>query len=465
MSERISLTELQLIIRDSLYMALPDMYWVIAEISEINENYAGHCYLELIEKQHDEKNIKARIKAIIWCKRFRFLRSYFENITGEPLREGLKILVKTKIEYHEVYGLSLIICDIDPSFTLGDMAMKRQAIIARLEQEGIFTMNRELTLPILVQRIAIISSSSAAGYTDFMNHLSENRSGYVFYTRLFESPMQGNETEQGIISALDRIAGHAELFDIVVIIRGGGSQTDLSWFDNYNIAYHVTQFPLPVFTGIGHEKDMSVTDMVACVALKTPTAVADFIINHMSEAENRLMESLNKIRDLSRIIIERNRNRLDSAGVRLIPLSRIMISGIRNRLSEQTIMLMNSGKEFTKAAGLVMNNQLTRLISESRSFTLNRHHFLETSLSELKSNSINLLRSKSSGMSALNKTLEILKPENVLRRGYTLTYHDGQIIKLRKNLKFDDIINTRFSDGIITSRITDPLNDQTGADE
>ena len=209
MSEKLSLTELQLIIRDSLYLSLPQMFWVAAEISEITVNSSGHCYLELVEKHPDEKNIRARIRGIIWNSRFSFIRSFFENITGESLKGGLKILVKAKIEYHELYGLSLVINDIDPAFTLGEMAVKRQLIIKKLEEEGVFSMNREIDFPLLPQRIAVISSKSAAGYTDFINHLNGNSFGYVFYTALIETPMQGTETEQGVINALDKIAIHS----------------------------------------------------------------------------------------------------------------------------------------------------------------------------------------------------------------------------------------------------------------
>jgi len=231
MDERLSLTELQLIIKDSLYMALPDMYWVIAEIAEIKVNYNGHCYIELVEKQPDNVSISARIRGVIWNNRYRFLKPFFENSTGESLREGLKILFRAKIEYHEIYGLSLVINDIDPSFTLGELALKRQQILKRLEREGVLTMNKDLDFPQVPQRIAVISSSNAAGYSDFITHLRDNSYGYVFYTALFDTPMQGSDTQTGVIRSLDRIAQHAEIFDVVVFIRGGGSQTDLSWFD------------------------------------------------------------------------------------------------------------------------------------------------------------------------------------------------------------------------------------------
>ena len=407
MTEKLSLTELQLIIRDSLYLSLPHMFWIIAEISEISVNSSGHCYLELIEKHPDEKNVSARIKGIIWSSRYSFIKSFFENITGEYLKSGLKILVKAKVEYHELYGLSLIISDIDPAFTIGEMAIKRQLVIKMLEQEGVFSMNKEIDFPLLPQKIVIISSKSAAGYSDFINQLNGNSFGYVFYTALIETPMQGTETEQGVISALDKIAVNSSLFDLVVIIRGGGSQTDLSWFDNYNIAYHVTQFPLPVITGIGHEKDMSVTDMVANKSLKTPTAVADFIIDAMSSAENQLLEMSSEIRDL--------------------------------------------GKEYTSKAGLVAANHSSRLVSSARSFSFNKVKAAERSIQSLIAFTLNSLNRNNTRLLGLENTLHILKPENVLKRGYTITSLNGRILKKRMQLKKEDVIDTLFRDGTVSS--------------
>lgn len=453
MTEKLSLTELQLIIRDSLYLALPDMYWVIAEISEIKENYAGHCYLELIEKYPDEKNVRARAKAIIWSNRYRFLKSFFENITGESLMEGLKILVKTKVEYHELYGLSLVITDIDPAFTIGEMAMKRQLVIKKLEEEGVFSMNKEIDFPAVPQRIAIISSKNAAGYSDFINQLTGNSSGYIFYTALIETAMQGTETEQGVISALDKIALNSDLFDLVVIIRGGGSQSDLSWFDSYNIAYHVTQFPLPVITGIGHDKDMSVTDMVANRALKTPTAVADFLIDCVAGAENNLIEVSSEITDISRIIIEKNRNRIETSRIRLIPLSRIMISEIKDRLSGNIIEIINIGKEHIIRAGLAPANQESRLVSAVKSFSSGKKSVLKRTIQNLTDFTTNALDRNNIRVAGLGNTLSILKPENVLKRGYTITSFNGRILKKSDQVKTDDLIDTQFSDGAVKSRI------------
>lgn len=454
MSEKLTLTELQLIIRDSLYMALPDMYWVIAEISEIKENYAGHCYLELIEKQPDEKNIRSRVRAIIWCKRYNLLKSFFENTSGETLREGLKILVRVKVEYHELYGLSLIICDIDPAFTVGELAIRRQQIIRQLEEEGIFSMNKELGLPFSLQRIAIISSSNAAGYNDFLNHLTRNNYGYAFYTTLFESPMQGSETEKGIINALDKISVHQDHFDAVVIIRGGGSQVDLSWFDNYNIAYHITQFPLPVFTGIGHDKDMSVSDMVAAVALKTPTAVADFIVNHMAEIENRLRILWNEIRDISRAVIEKNRNRIETSAIKLGPLTTIMLSGYRKILSEKTNHLFHLVKEHIYRVNTIPAGHLSRLSSGCKAYLTSVKSVLYSTEKELKTSTYRLINDHKSSMGVMEKTLNILKPECVIKRGYTITSYNGKIITRKENLKSGDRIDTLFQDGVISSRIT-----------
>jgi len=409
MNEKLSLTELQLIIKDSLYLALPDMYWVVAEISEIKENYNGHCYLELVEKHPDEISIRSRVKAVIWSSRYRFIKSFFENSAGESLRDGLKILIRVKIEYHEIYGLSLVINDIDPAFTIGEMALKRQQILKKLEEEGVLTMNKDIDFPVVPQRIAVISSANAAGYTDFMKHLKGNSFGYVFYTALFETPMQGRETESGLIKALDRIASHLDKFDLAVIIRGGGSQTDLSWFDNYNIAYYITQFPLPVITGIGHEKDLSVTDIVAHRSLKTPTAVADFLIDCMNNAENHLVDLSNEITDRSKLMLEKSKKKIETARLRLIPVARAQLSLNGTAIIRKKEILASSSKNRLS----IINNQLA----------------------------------------GFNNSLKILDPENVLKRGYTITSMKGKILKKSKQLKKDDVLDTKFSDGSLSSKV------------
>jgi len=407
MPEKMSLADLQLVIRDSLYMALPDMYWIVAEISEIKENYSGHCYIDLVEKNPSDDNVKARAKGIIWGNRYRFLKSLFENVTGQSLREGIRILIRVRIEYHELYGLSLIISDIDPSFTIGELAVKRQQIIKKLEDEGVFGMNRELGLPAVPQRIAIISSVNAAGYTDFVRHLTDNSYGYKYYMALFDTAMQGPETEEGIINALDRIASFITNFDIVVIIRGGGAQSDLSWFDNYNIAYHITQFPLPVLTGIGHDKDMSVTDLVACRSLKTPTAVADFLVDAAARYENGILELSSAIKDSSRMIINENLVRLDTAKTKIVYSARSVVTG--------------------KNIALTASRQ--RLITSSISF----------------------IKGIDQRITGLNNALDLIRPERVLKRGYTLTSLNGKILKSSNDANQGDLIDTVFFDGTISS--------------
>jgi exodeoxyribonuclease VII large subunit len=458
MTERISLTELQLIIRDSLYLALPGFYWVTAEISELKENNAGHCYLELIEKNPDEKNVRARVRAIIWGNRFRFLKAFFEDITKETLREGLKVLVKIKVEYHELYGLSLIISDIDPAFTIGDMAMKRQLIIKRLEQEGVFTMNKDLVFPAVPQRIAVISSKNAAGYTDFINHLKSNSPGYVFYTALLETSLQGTETEQGVINALNKIAEKSYLFDAVVIIRGGGSQSDLSWFDSYNIAYHVTQFPLPVITGIGHEKDVSVTDMVANRSLKTPTAVADFLIDSVAGAENYIIDMSSGIIESSRMIIEKNKNRIESSSNRLSPVARIMLSDVRDRLSSKIIEINNTGRERIFRAALIPVNQRSKLSASVSSLISARYSAVENKKQSIISAALSFIKASNLRAQGLESKLQLLNPENVLQRGYSITSLNGRIVKDIGQVKHGDLIHTQLSEGTLSSRITDKNN-------
>ncbi|HOO99944.1 MAG TPA: exodeoxyribonuclease VII large subunit, partial [Bacteroidales bacterium] len=361
-----------------------------------------------------ETSIRARIKGVIWSNRYRFLKTLFIDTTGEPLREGMKILIRARVEYHEVYGLSLLIHNLDPSFTVGEMAVKKKMVIRRLEEEGVFNMNRELDLNLLPQRIAVISSENAAGYRDFINHIKGNIYRYRFSTKLYEAVMQGSETEKSIISALDRIAENTNLFDAVAIIRGGGSQSDLSWFDNYNIAFHVTQFPLPVITGIGHDKDMSVTDMVAFRALKTPTAVADFFIESVAAAEELLNRLTASISDITRTAIDDNRSILESLGIKLSASAGLIIAGKRYHIER-----------------------------------------LEDDLATLSANTLDRVGLK---LKEMNNRLSILDPVNVLKRGYSITTVKGRVLKKAAEAAVGDIMITRLHEGTIESRVLDDGN-------
>jgi exodeoxyribonuclease VII large subunit len=299
----------------------------------------------------------------------------------------------------------------------------------------------------------VISSKSAAGYSDFIRHLNENSYGYVFYTALFETIMQGMETEQSVIAALDRIAANSEAFDVVAILRGGGSQSDLSWFDSYNIAYHVTQFPIPVITGIGHEKDMSVTDMVAFLSLKTPTAVADHLIRCVADAENQLNEMSSDIAENTRLIIEKYRDINESFKLKLIPLVRLMISNRKEKLSNRIIEIINFGKEYIARAGLSPANQSSKLVSATGSYIMSKKTTVDRNRGDLVSLTLNSIENLKIRTAGLENSLHILNPENVLKRGYTITTKKGIIIRSAGLAVADDIIDTRFCDGTVRSKV------------
>lgn len=407
--DKISLSELQGLIRDKIYENLPGAFWVTAEIAEMKIQGAGHCYLELTDTDKPGGRVVARVRATIWASKFSSLNTFFTASTGIPLRQGISVLCKATVEYHELYGLSLNITDIDPAYTAGDMALRREAIIRRLTAEGIMEMNRELELPPYPRHIAVVSSSKAAGYQDFINHLTGNSYGYIFKPELFETVLQGELTESSVIEALNMISEEAGRFDAAVIIRGGGSAIDLSWFDNYNIAYHVTQFPLPVLTGIGHEKDFSVTDMAAWKSLKTPTAVADFLVEQTLECENRIIE-------MAGSLISAVNGALSAAGEHL--------SSLRNRTAATAKLIVRVKREQTGYQ-----------------------------VESLRRATAGLLRSATDVTVRLENSLRHLDPAGVLRRGFTLTAKNGIIVRSPAELEQGDIITTHFEAGQATSTV------------
>lgn len=292
----IGLFQLQELIRKSLENSFREEIWVRGEISEIKNNPAGHCYITLVEKDEAGNGLTAKASAIIWASSYRIIKPYFETSTGTSLSSGMNILVKVQIQYSELYGLSLIVRDIDPAFTMGELEIARQKTIVRLKQEGMFDMNSTLSLPLLPKRFAVISSEQAAGYRDFMRHLHENEYGFYFETTLFPAPVQGKDAPEGIIAALDEIAGAIDKYDAVLILRGGGGAMDLICFDDYALAVNVAQFPIPVITGVGHDHDYHVVDMVAHTNLKTPTAVADFFIDMTAQEDYRVTSVISRLK-------------------------------------------------------------------------------------------------------------------------------------------------------------------------
>jgi exodeoxyribonuclease VII large subunit len=405
----ISLTELQGLIRDKIYEALPGSFWVVAEIAEMKVQSAGHCYLELTGSDTPGGRVTARARATLWASKYRSLSTFFNASTGIPLRAGITILFKATVEYHELYGLSLNISDIDPAYTAGDMALRREGIIRRLTAEGVFTMNRGVPLSPYPRNIAIVSSSKAAGYQDFINHLIHNPYGYVFSPVLFEAVMQGETTASSVTDALDRIAEEPDRFDAVAIIRGGGSTTDLSWFDSYEIAFHITQFPLPVLTGIGHEKDQTVTDMVAWRALKTPTAVAGFITERTLDCENRII-------GMAEILAAAVNGALDAA--------REHLSSLQNRTAATARLIVRVKQE---------------------KLTYHRDNLHRAALS--------VIRKAKESTDRVEDSLRHLDPAGVLKRGFTLTSKNGIIIQSAADLEPGDTIKTHFAEGTASSTV------------
>ena len=281
--EPLTLYALNNMVRNVIKKELFLRYWVVGELSEVRETAAGHCYIELLQRDEKSNSIVAKARGTIWARIYSLLRPYFLEQTGRPFATGIKLLLQVTVDFHEQYGYTLDVCDIEPTYTVGDMARRRAQILNRLQQEGVMTLNKELTFPLLPQRIAVISSSFAAGYGDFCDQLKTNRYGFVFYTRLFAAPMQGDRVEEGIIAALDAIAENVDMWDVVVIIRGGGATSDLSCFDTYNLANNCAQFPLPIITGIGHHRDDTVLDSVSHTCVKTPTAAAEFLIHAVAQ--------------------------------------------------------------------------------------------------------------------------------------------------------------------------------------
>lgn len=326
MEEKISLLELQERIRRGIEGAVPHQVWITAEIGEIKNHPSGHCYLDLVDYKEGERGVAAKARGVIWSSAWRMLQPYFLSAAGVPLSKGLNVLLKVQANFSAVYGLSLNILDIDPSFTVGELELRRQQTIKRLQQEGCMEMNAQLQLPPLPRRIAVISSATAAGYRDFMNHLHKNEYGFRFSTELFPAQMQGQEAPESIIVALDKIAEREGEFDVVAILRGGGAAMDLLCFDDYSLAVNIAQFPLPVITGIGHDHDYHIADMVANTWLKTPTAVADYFVDIFVQQEQYLMHLFQRISLTLAHKISTERHRL-------LTLHNTLVQNVANLLS------------------------------------------------------------------------------------------------------------------------------------
>lgn len=328
----LTLYSLNNLVREAVCNALPSRYWVTGELSEVREAVNGHCYIELVQRDEISGEIVAKARGTIWSRIYSLLCPYFLEQTGHSFAQGLKVLLQVGVSFHELYGYTLDVCDIEPAYTIGDMARKRQLVIRQLTEEGVIGLNKELPFPLLPQRVAVISSSAAAGYGDFCDQLHNNTYGFVFYTKLFPAPMQGSGVEQGIISALDCIARDIDFWDVVVIIRGGGATSELSCFDTYELANNCAQFPLPVITGIGHRRDESVLDVVAHTSVKTPTAAAELLVHAMLTQAACVSDLQQGITSAVRSRLDTERHSLQSLVQRMPVITALYMQGQHHRL-------------------------------------------------------------------------------------------------------------------------------------
>jgi len=477
-----SLFELQRQVKGSLEDSFSMPVWVKAEISEMTVNRSGHCYLDLVETEQGTDNVIARCRATIWSYTFRMLKPYFETTTGQVFTEGLKVLLQAKVEYHEVYGFSLNIRDIDPVYTLGDMARQRREIIRRLEEDGVSEMNKELELPLVPQRIAVISSPTAAGLQDFLDQLHNNPHQFVFYTKLFPAVMQGSEAPRSITNALEQIFRYEDFFDAVVIIRGGGAQIDLACFDHYELAFNVAQFPLPVITGIGHDKDDTVIDLVAHTRMKTPTAVAEFLISGALQFSQQLKELEKHFTELVNDQLEENNNRLNDAADQLSLLVNQLIVKQSNRLDIARIQLANRSAVFLKTQFSELKQLTTDTKNQTNRFVTLQNHLIEQLGNKLnytfrrqvlenknllkqfqqmvKIRTIETIRTEKKNLNLIQEKLRLVDPQNILKRGYSMTTMNGKILKSVQMVKEGDQLETRLSDGKIESKVEKISNNQ-----
>ena len=401
-----TLLELNGMVRATLECGMPDEYWVEAELAEARET-RGHCYMELVQKDGQTNTPVAKASAKCWKQTWAVLAPYFERTTGQPLHAGMTVVLRVYPNFHEAFGFSWIVTDIDPTFTVGDMARRRMEIIAALKEQGIFDMNRQLQLPMFAQRIAVISSETAAGYGDFYNQLTDNSYGFKFRVTLFPAIMQGERVEQSVIAALEHIYDNVDDYDCLVIIRGGGATSDMSGFDTLALAENVAQFPLPIITGIGHDRDESVLDMVSCIRVKTPTAAAAYLISHLGE-----------VNDL-----------IDNCNERIIRSATMC-------MEMQKMRLANLSERIPRVFSLVKVKQEARLDALNARLTSAIQHVLDRQKHRLE---------------MLGQRAASLDPKILLKRGYSITLKDGKVVHDKEMLTPGDEIETIFEKGTIKS--------------
>lgn len=433
MTKTLSLFELNSLVADVINTTMSRSYWVEAELSEVREN-RGHCYMELIEKNENSNVPIARASAKCWSNIWSAIKPYFIRITGQQIRAGMKVMLQVHAQFHPQYGFSWIVDDINPEYTMGDMMRKRQEIIRQLKEEGVYDLQKELSLPLFAQRIAVISSATAAGYGDFCNQLENNELGLYFHVELFPAIMQGDNVESSIIASLDHINNREEDFDCVVIIRGGGATADLSGFDTLGLAENVANFPLPIITGIGHERDESILDMVSYRRVKTPTAAAAYLINHLTSTLIRVENAQSTIIDYVKKALEIENMRIKHIGAQIPVLFSIVRTKQEARLESLFQRLFTASKELMKQSDFLLLSLQQRVQPAVRGRLSSEHHRLDV----------------------LEHRARLLDPTLLLKRGYSITLHNGKAIHNANDLKIGDTITTLLEIGQIESKVEKP---------
>lgn len=424
----LTLFELNNLVRRSIDGAMSDEYWVEAELSEVRES-KGHCYMELVQNDPRSLTPIARASAKCWRQTWLVVRPHFEHTTGETLHRGMKLLLRVYPQFHEAYGFSWIVTDIDPTFTLGDMARRRMEIVRRLKSEGVFDLNKSLHMPLFAQHIAVVSSPTAAGYGDFCRQLEDNDYGFRFAVTLFPAVMQGEQTEQSVVSALNQIYGRIEQFDCVVIIRGGGAVSDMSGFDTLVLAENVANFPLPVITGIGHDRDETVIDMVAHTRVKTPTAAAAFLVANLKAVADRIDNAQGRIQRSVTTRIDVEKMRLSSVATHVPTI----FSMIHTRQSGRIDLLAN------------------RLRSAVSQATANERHRLSSLSLRLLPAVERRMTGERHRIALLEQRAKALDPRLLLQRGYSVTLHQGRIVRRADDVPQGGEIVTIVAQGTIKS--------------
>jgi exodeoxyribonuclease VII large subunit len=418
MQQTLSLFELNQLLKNTLDAHLEPSYWVVAEIGEFRDSVRGHAYLDLVEKQ--ESQLLAKLRANIWSYTYQGIRRRFETMTGQPLKAGMNILCLVSVQFHEVYGLSLNIKDIDPSYTLGERARRRQEVIDRLKLEGLLELNKQFLLPLVPQKVAVISSVTAAGYGDFIDQLDKNSDGYKVKHTLYQATMQGNETPFSIMQAIAAVEGDMRKaqYDLLVIIRGGGAQTDMDSFDNYELARAIAEAALPVITGIGHERDETVADLVAHTRMKTPTAVAAFILSGFRDFEDKLKWALTRLERDQRSRWQRERKAIDDKGYLIQRLGSAQLSKYGDRVN-------NLGQKVAASAKYRLKLQEANLRGLEKTINKSAGDFLQQ---------------QRLGLLHLQNRLELSDPERIFQKGYTRTELMGRPIHIHTPSPGDKII-------------------------